>query len=54
MDTIDRMTGNLKAVTSIDADLMSLMQLEGRVILGVQANNVLFSDLDEVFCIRFV
>ena len=46
ISSIDRIVSNIKSVTSIDKDIMSLLQLDSKVILNIGSGNPLYADLD--------
>ena len=48
MTAIDRLVYNLRSVTSIDRDVMSLIQLEPKVLLNIGQGNPLLADLDSI------
>lgn len=48
MSAIDRLVANIRSVTSIDKDIMSLLQLDARILLNISVGDRLFSDLDTI------
>jgi len=48
VDAINKMVASLKSVTSVDNDVMSLLNLEVRTLLNIGAGDPLYADLDSL------
>jgi dynein heavy chain, axonemal len=45
---IDRIVVNIKSVTSIDRDIMSLLQLDAKILLNIASGDRFYADLDSL------
>ncbi len=48
LQAIDSMIKNLQSVKSVDAEVMSLLQLEARTIFNIGVNDPLYADMDQL------